>query len=99
VKFSRERAVRLVGEARSGHPSQWAGVESVFAKIGCTPQTLLTWVRQSERETRQRDGMTTAERQRVKELERENKELPRGGVGTATTTGWPRRSTGCTRRN
>jgi len=80
VKFPpevRERAVRLVGEARSGHPSQWAAVESVAAKIGCTPQTLLSWVRRYERDTGQRDGPTSAEVRRVKELEREVKELRR----------------------
>ena len=80
VKFSpevRERAVRLVSEARSGHPSQWAAVESVAAKIGCTPQTLLSWVRRHERDTGQRDGPTSAEVRRVKELEREVKELRR----------------------
>jgi transposase-like protein len=78
VKFSpevRERAVRMVGECRADHPSQWATVESIAAKIGCTPQTLLTWVRRHERDTGQRDGPTTAEQQRVKALEREVKEL------------------------
>jgi len=73
----RERAVRLVDEARSSHRSQWATIESVAAKIGCTPQTLHTWVRQHETDSGLRDGVTTAERQRVKELEREVKELRR----------------------
>jgi transposase-like protein len=80
IKFSpevRQRAVVLVGEARSAHPSQWAAITSVAGKIGCTPQTLHTWVRQHERDTGQRDGPTTAEIQRVKELEREVKELRR----------------------
>ncbi len=80
IKFSpevRQRAVGLVGEARSAHPSQWAAITSVAGKIGCTPQTLHTWVRQHERDTGQRDGPTTAEIQRVKELEREVKELRR----------------------
>jgi transposase-like protein len=80
VKFSpevRERAVRMVFEHRSGHPSQWAAVESIAAKIGCTPQTLLSWVRRYERDTGQRDRPTTAEQQRVKALEREVKELRR----------------------
>lgn len=80
IKFSpevRQRAVVLVGETRSAHPSQWAAITSVAGKIGCTPQTLHTWVRQHERDTGQRDGPTTAEIQRVKELEREVKELRR----------------------
>ena len=78
VKFSlevRERAVRMVFEHRKDHPSQWAAVGSIAGKIGCTPQTLLSWVRRHERDTGQRDGPTTAEQQRVKALEREVKEL------------------------
>jgi len=78
VKFSpevRERAVRLVLEHRSEHPSQWAAIESIAPKIGCTPQTLLSWVRQHERDTGLRDGVTSAERERIKALEREVREL------------------------
>ncbi|WP_265946783.1 IS3 family transposase [Dechloromonas sp. A34] len=78
VKFSpefRERAVRMVAESRADHPSQWSAVESIAVKIGCTPQTLLTWVRQHERDAGQREGPTTADQKRVKELEREVKEL------------------------
>ncbi len=78
TKFSpevRERAVRLVFECRNDHPSQWAAVESIAVKIGCTPQTLLSWVRRHERDTGQRDGLTSAEQQRIKDLEREVKEL------------------------
>lgn len=71
----RERAVRMVAECRGDHPSQWAAVEAIAAKIGCTPQTLLSRVRQHERDTGQREGPTTAEHQRVKELEREVREL------------------------
>ena len=79
-KFSpevRERAVRMVAEARGEYPSQWATIESIAAKIGCTAQTLSNWVHQHERDTGQRQGPTTAEMQRVKELEleREVKEL------------------------
>jgi transposase len=80
VKFSpevRERAVRMVAESRADHPSQWATIESIAGKIGCTAQTLFTWVRQHERDTGQREGPTTAEQKRVKELEREVKELRR----------------------
>lgn len=80
VKFSpevRERAVRLVAEQRGQHESQWAAVVSIAGKIGATPQTLLNWVRQHERDTGQREGVTTAEAARVKELEREVRELRR----------------------
>ena len=59
VKFSpevRERAVRMVAESRGDHPSQWAAIESIAGKIGCTAQTLLNWVRQHERDTGQREG-------------------------------------------
>ena len=74
VKFSpevRERAVRMVEESRADHPSQWSAIESIAAKIGCTPQTLLTWVRQHERDSGQREGPTTSELARLKELESE----------------------------
>ncbi len=80
TKFSpevRERAVRMVFEHRAEHPSQWAAVESIAGKIGCVPQTLLAWVRQHERDSGQREGATTAEAKRVKELEREVRELRR----------------------
>lgn len=80
VKFSpevRERAVRMVFEHRGEHESQWAAVVSIAGKIGCTAQTLLNWVRQHERDTGQREGVTTAEANRVKELEREVRELRR----------------------
>ena len=79
-KFSpevRERAVRLVQEHRGEYPSLWAAVESIAPKIGCVPQTLLTWVQRHEVDTGARTGVTTAEAQRVKELEREVKELRR----------------------
>lgn len=80
VRFSPEiqqRAVRMVVEARGEHDSQWAAIESIAAKIGCTAETLRRWVRQHERDTGQREGLTTAEAQRIKELERENRELRR----------------------
>jgi transposase-like protein len=79
-KFSpevRERAVRLVQEHRGEYPSLWSAVESIAPKIGCVPQTLLTWVKRSEVDAGVRPGVTTAEAQRVKELEREVKELRR----------------------
>ena len=78
TKFSpevRERAVRMVFEQRDQHGSQWAAIESIAGKIGCSAQTLSNWVRQYERDTGQRDGVTTAEAARVKELEREVREL------------------------
>ena len=71
----RERAVRMVQEHRSEHPSQWAVIESIASKVGCVPQTLHTWVKQHEIDAGQRDGVSTAEAQRIKELERENREL------------------------
>ena len=73
----RERAVRMVFEHRAEHESQWAAVVSIAGKIGCTAQTLHTWVRRHERDTGQREGPTTADLKRVKELEREVKELRR----------------------
>ena len=79
-KFSpevRERAVRMVQEHRGDYPSLWAAVESIAPKIGCVPQTLLGWVQRQEVDTGARPGVPTAEAQRVKELERENKELRR----------------------
>ena len=79
-KFSpevRERAVRLVQEHRGEYPSLWAAVESIAPKIGCVPQTLLEWVKRTEIDAGERAGTTTAEAQRIKELERENKELRR----------------------
>lgn len=74
----RERAIRMVLEHRGEYPSLWTAVELIAPKIGCVPQTLLTWVKQHEIETGQREGVTTAEAKRIKELERENKELRRG---------------------
>jgi transposase-like protein len=73
----RERAVRMVREHGPEHPSQWAAITSIASKIGCTAQTLCNWVRQAERDSGQRGGLTTDERQRFKELERENRELKR----------------------
>ena len=70
-----ERAVRMVFEAKDQYPSQWAAIESVAGKIGCMAETLRRWVRQGERDQGLREGPTTAEQQRVKELEREVREL------------------------
>ena len=73
----RDRAVRLVVEHQGEHDSQWAAIGSIATKIGCTAETLRKWVRQAERDSRQRPGLSTAERQRLQELERENRELKR----------------------
>ena len=73
----RERAVRMVQEHRGEYPSLWAAVESIAPKIGCVPQTLLDWVKRTEIDAGSRPGTTTAEAQRIKDLERENKELRR----------------------
>jgi transposase len=73
----RERAVRLVFEHEGEHGSQWAAISSVAAKLGCTAETLRRWVRQAERDAGRRPGLTTDEQQRLKELERENRELKR----------------------
>ena len=74
----RERAVRMVAERQGEYASQWAAMASIAAKIGCTPETLRKWVRQTERDMGQRGGLTKDEKQRLKELERENRELKRG---------------------
>ena len=73
----RERAVRLVREHGPEHPSEWAAIQSVADKLGCRQETLRRWVRQAERDAGERPGLTTDERQRLKELERENRELKR----------------------
>jgi transposase len=79
-KFSpevRERAVRLVLEHRGEYPSLWAAIESIAPKIGCVAQTLLEWVKQSQVDTGARPGITSGEQDRIKDLEREVKELRR----------------------
>ena len=79
-KFSpevRERAVRMVQEHRGEYPSLWAAIESIAPKIGCVPQTLHDWVKRSEIDGGTRAGVTTAERDQIKALEREVKELRR----------------------
>jgi transposase len=79
-KFSpevHERAVRMVQEHRGEYPSLWAAIESIAPKIGCVPQTLLEWVKQSEVDAGARTGVSTAEAKRIKDLEREVKELRR----------------------
>lgn len=81
MRFSpevRQRAVRMVIESQNDYDSQWAAISSIAPKIGCTPETLRTWLRQYERDAGAGDGgLSTTERQRLKELERENRELRR----------------------
>ena len=74
---TRERAVRLVFEQEREHASQWAAISSIALKVGCTPETLRKWVRRAERDSGRRPGLTTDERERLKELEREVRELKR----------------------
>ena len=78
IRYSKEvqqRAVRLVFESVDEYGSQWMAITSIAAKIGCTPETLRRWVRQQEKDSGKREGITTDERARIKELERENREL------------------------
>src|SRR5258705_337479 len=79
-KFSpevRERAVRMVLDHAEQHETRWAAIRSVAEKLGCAAETLRSWVRQAERDAGKRPGLTTDERQRLKDLERENFELRR----------------------
>lgn len=73
----RERAVRLVQGERDAHDSQWAAIQSIAGKIGCTAETLRKWVRQREQDDGKRAGLSTDERLRLRELEREVRELRR----------------------
>ena len=72
---TRDRAVRLVREHRGDYDSEWAAICSIAGKIGCTAETLRRWLRQDEQDAGERAGQTTAERERIKQLERENREL------------------------
>ena len=72
-----ERAVRMVLENKAEHTSQWAAITSIASKFGMTPETLRIWVRRAEVDGGARPGLTTGERERLRELERENRELRR----------------------
>jgi transposase len=71
----KDRAVRMVLEHQGEHASQWAAICSIAAKVGCSGETLRSWVRQRERDDGLREGMTSEVRERLKALERENREL------------------------
>jgi len=71
----RERAVRMLIEQQGEHSSQWAAMGTIASKIGCTAETLRKWVRQSEIDQGKRDGLSSSDQERLKELERENREL------------------------
>jgi len=73
----RERAVRMLLDQQGEYDSQWAAMSSIAAKVGCTAETLRKWVRQAEKDLGVRDGVTCEERDRLKQLERENRELKR----------------------
>jgi transposase len=73
----RERAVRLVFDSFEEYGSQWAAIQSIASKIGCTPETLRRWVRQVEKENGAGEVLTTDEKDRIKQLEKENRELRR----------------------
>ena len=73
----RERAVRMLHEQESSHPSRWAAMQSIAEKIGCTAETLRKWVERAEIDGGRRAGMTTSEHEELKALKRENKELKR----------------------
>ena len=73
----RERAVRMVFDQAGQYASQWEAIRSIAEKVGCSPETLRNWVRQAEVDTGRRGGLSTEERARMKDLERENRELRR----------------------
>ena len=73
----RERAVRMVQEHRKDYPSEWAAIGSIASKLGMTPETLRIWLRRIEVDTGRRPGVTTDERERIRQLEKENRELRR----------------------
>ena len=73
----RERAVRMVVEHRDEYPTEWSALASISSKLGMTPETLRTWLRRDQVDSGRRPGITTTERERIRELEKENRELRR----------------------
>jgi transposase-like protein len=73
----RERSVRMVLEHQAEHESEWAAICSIASKVGCSAETLRNWVRQAERDSGRREGLTTTELEELRELRRENRELKR----------------------
>lgn len=73
----RDRAIRLVREQQPNYESEWAAISSIANKIGCTPETLRKWIRETQRHAGKRPGLPTDEHERVRALERENLELKR----------------------
>ena len=73
----RERAVRMVFEQRGEYPTQWGAITSIASKIGCSGEALRNWVRQAETDAGVRGGLTSTEREQLRQLERENRELRR----------------------
>lgn len=73
----KERATRMVFEHQGEYDSQWAAIESIAQKIGCTPESLRAWVRQAEKDKGTRPGLSTEDKERMKQLEKENRELKR----------------------
>lgn len=71
----RDRAIRMVIEQQSKHSSQWAAIESISEKIGCSPQTLHSWIKKREKTNTDSDSLSSAERKQLKQLQQENKEL------------------------
>lgn len=84
----RERAVRMVLEHEQEYDTQWAAICSIAAKIGCSAETLRTWVRRTETDQGRRPGMTSSERERLRQLERENRELRRANEILRKASAW-----------
>jgi len=96
----RERAVRMVFEHQAEYDSQWAAMNSIAGKIGCTAETLRKWVRRAEHDQGLREGMTSSDRDRLKALERENRELKRANEILRKASAFsPRRSSTADRNN
>jgi transposase len=84
----RERAIRMVLEYQGDHASQWAAISSIAGKMGCSPETLRKWVRQAECDQGVRTGLMSSERERLRDLERENRELRRANAILRKASGY-----------